>query len=484
MWSLLTGTLAAAALILAAPTTGPAHRSIASLKANPAAVAGGTFEVDGEVVDVRSVSPIGHRGLYRLVDASDTAGVLVQTDDLPTNGGAFRVSARLAPGQPQGSLLLLVEIHRNPTDGRPLIPVAALILSVLAVVLLGVLSGQAIHEQRQYLLALPLWLLPYAAPTGKTDKSSSDALPALRFEPELESEDRRHHVRLRNRKRALLTGVGAAAALTGLSALWVASTRPPASILPTFVLLADNAAQRSVPVPDASATRTDSVGDQPSTVRILPPGIPRSTAAVVKQPIARDTVRVRPPTPVAPPPVRVARTVPKVSPPAVLQSSGAGVAAVPTPTVTNPLPPPPPQPAPVPPPVPSPATASPTRSPESDLVEATAAVRDGAAGLVAAINAKQDAELAQLLPAGQAGDRSRLTRFLKLIKDYGPRATLGTVAEPALAGDRGEAKFSLSLSWRGDFGVSSRKTGAFLGALRHTDGGWRFDGARLLDNLP
>ena len=103
---------------------------------------------------------------------------------------------------------------------------------------------------------------------------------------------------------------------------------------------------------------------------------------------------------------------------------------------------------------------------------------------MAAINAKQDADLAQLLPEAQAGDRSRLARFLKLIKDYGPRATLGTVDEPTLAGDRAEARFSLSLNWRGDFGVSSKKSGAFVGVLRHTDGGWRFDGARLLDNMP
>ena len=111
-------------------------------------------------------------------------------------------------------------------------------------------------------------------------------------------------------------------------------------------------------------------------------------------------------------------------------------------------------------------------------------MRSATARLVTAINDKQQADLALLLPEGQAGDRSRLTKFLKLIKDYGPRATLAGVDAPALAGDRGEARFTLSLSWRGDFGVSSRKTGAFLGVLRRADGGWRFEGARLLDNLP
>jgi hypothetical protein len=512
MWSLLPGTLVVAALTLA-PPPGPSHPSIASLKANPAAVASQTFDIDGMVVDIRSTTPMGHSGLYRLVDASDTTGVLVQTADLPANGGAFRVKAKLAEGQPGGQLLSLVEIRRTPTDGRPRIPIVALVLSGLAVLVLAGLAVQAIREQRRYLLALPLWLLPYAAPSGKADKGT-DSLPALRYEPELEVADRRHHVRLRNRKRGLLTAVGGATALTGLSALWVVSSRPAAPMIPTFVLLAaDNSVPPPAPVPVPEApvpegviSRPDSGGDQTPTVRIAPPppppppAIPHSTVAIAKKPVVRDSTPIRrvappPPPPVAPPaappPSRVTKSVPKTTPATVPQSSvGGRVTSTPPANSPPPAPPPPPPQAPPPPPTqppptaPTPVASPPARSADADRAEAGSVVRGAAARLVAAINAKQDGDLAQLLPEGQAGDRSRLTRFLKLIKDYGPRATLGTVDEPALSGDRAEARFSLSLSWRGDFGVSSRKSGTFLGLLRHTDSGWRFDGARLLDNLP
>jgi hypothetical protein len=485
MWPLLPGTLAVAALTLAA-SPGPSHPSIANLKANPAALANQTFDIDGTVVDIRSTTPMGRSGLYRLVDASDTAGVLVQSRNLPANGGAFRVQARLAPGQAAGRLLTLVEIHRRPTDGRPRAPISALVLCVLALLLLAGLAVQAIREQRRYLLALPLWLLPYAAPSGKADKGS-DSLPALRYEPELEVADRRHHVRLRNRKRGLLTATGGAAALTGLSVLWVVSSRPAAPMIPTFVLLAaDNSAPppaavpaMQAPVPTGIVTRPDSGGDQTPTIRIAPPPpapvIPGATAAVAKKPVAQDSAAVRhtnpppaPPatTPIALPPTRVAKSVPKAAP------------------ANNPPPAPPPPPQPEPQPPPPPTASPPTRSADDDRAEAGSVLRGAAARLVAAINAKQVADLAQLLPEGPAGDGQGLTRFLQLVKDYGPRATLGGVDQPTLAGDHAEGRFSLTLSWRGEFGVSSKKSGMFLGVLRRTDGGWRFDGARMLDNLP
>ena len=74
---------------------------------------------------------------------------------------------------------------------------------------------------------------------------------------------------------------------------------------------------------------------------------------------------------------------------------------------------------------------------------------------------------------------------MKMVKDYSPRATLGAVEGTTLAESQGEAKFTVQLIWRGDFGVQSRKAGRFLGLLHRESGGaWRFDGARLLDPLP
>ena len=304
---------------------------------------------------------MGHSGLYRLVDASDTAGVLVQTADLPANGGAFTVKAKAAPGRPAGQLLTLAEIQRSPIDSRPRAPIAALVVSVLALLVLAVLAVRAIREQRRYLLALPLWLLPYARPTGKADRAS-DSLPALRYEPELEVADRRQHVRLRNRKRGLLTAMGGAAALTGLSALWVRSTRPTPAMIPTFVLLAaDNSGSPGAPPeaqplgPDSLVARADSGGDQTPTIRIAPPppapAVPRATVAVARKPVVKDSAPVRrsDPPPPAPPAARVTKPVPKPSAATTPQSSANGRAITGAPA-KNPPPAPPPQPPPPPPP--------------------------------------------------------------------------------------------------------------------------------------
>ena len=58
---------------------------------------------------------------------------------------------------------------------------------------------------------------------------------------------------------------------------------------------------------------------------------------------------------------------------------------------------------------------------------------DAAVRLVTAINDKRLTELAVLMPEAMAGDLGRRERFIKLIKDFGPRASLGTVEGMALA---------------------------------------------------
>lgn len=104
--------------------------------------------------------------------------------------------------------------------------------------------------------------------------------------------------------------------------------------------------------------------------------------------------------------------------------------------------------------------------------------------MVAAINGKQTAQLLTLLPATMARDPGRLERFLDLVREFAPRATLGTIEAMSLAEDRGEATFAVSFTWRGDFGVERRKAGRFSGVVRRQEGGWRFEGARLLDAVP
>ena len=119
-----------------------------------------------------------------------------------------------------------------------------------------------------------------------------------------------------------------------------------------------------------------------------------------------------------------------------------------------------------------------------ERTRATAELGNAAQSLVAAINARRILDVALLLPEGMAGDLGRRERFMKLLKDFEPRATLGPIEVPTLGQTGAEARFAVSFSWRGDFGVDRRKTGHFLGMVRREESGWRFQGARLLDAVP
>ncbi len=88
------------------------------------------------------------------------------------------------------------------------------------------------------------------------------------------------------------------------------------------------------------------------------------------------------------------------------------------------------------------------------------------------------------MPGALAQDAGRRERFFKLVKEFGPRATLDGVEDPTLAQNRGEARFTISLSWRAEFGVARRKAGRFLAIAHRQDAGWQVDGARLIDPVP
>ena len=89
-----------------------------------------------------------------------------------------------------------------------------------------------------------------------------------------------------------------------------------------------------------------------------------------------------------------------------------------------------------------------------------------------------------MLPEALSQDADRRARFLKLVKEFAPRASLEGIGDPAFAGDRGEATFTLSLSWRGDFGVTRKKSGRFVGVIGRQEAAWRVRGVALADALP
>jgi hypothetical protein len=456
----------------------PANTWIADLKANKALVAGRAVRIEGQVVDLRATSPMASRGLYRLIDATDPAGVLIRTERLPIDGGAFRVRGRVASTLSADSLPLLDEIERQRQGGSPFFPLALAGASGLALVALAILFARATTEEHRNRISAPLWLLPNLGPYGKTTAGTEGAAPALNYEPDLEDADRLQRERLRRRKHSLFQALIASVAVAASSTAWAINTRHPSGPVPAFIFV--DAEDRPVAEPTPPA-----LADQPPTVVIDSASkAPASSASS-----AFVTVRPEKPPTTPPPrrrdsaPQRVAVTAPVRRPDSVLRADSArATTAGTTAEVTPPSRVPVPTPSPPPPPVVEPRDETP--DPAVDRARAAEALSGLAGRLVAAIASKNMSELSSLMPADVAVDVGRRERFLKFVREFGPHAGLGGIEETTVAGDRGEARFAVSFTWRGDFGVDSRKPGRFLGILRRQNGEWRPAGVRFLDGVP
>ncbi len=465
IWMSLTH-LAAAVILVADSTTGGSRSWIADIKANRALLAGEDVRLEGEVVDLRSTSPTARRGFYRLTDASDPGGVLVRTESLPMDGGNFRLVVRVAVYQMVDGALLVDEVERHRTDGPPILPMVLVTVSIVALVVLLVLFRKAVRQEREYLVSPPLWLLPDAGPYGKALAAPGTAPVALRYQPELEAADQMQRTQLKRRKRSLMQALFGSLAVTGSSAAWVIDTRPESGQVPAFIFIDAND-------PAARAARGRQAQD--------------GREAIVAPDSALLLALDAPPMPA---PAREAQPDPMAGRPKVAASQSDSTKAVlvrDTPLVDAPPRSEPvslPSAAPVPAPAPPPEATEPARDPEVDRASAGQNVSAAAARLVAAINGRQMEELAILLPEVMAGNLGRRERFLKLVREFSPKATLGAVTEVAVNDDRGEAAFSIAFAWRGDFGVDRRKSGRFFGVARRQGDDWRFDGARLLDAVP
>jgi hypothetical protein len=456
----------------------PSNTWIADLKANKALVAGRAVRIEGQVVDLRATSPMATRGLYRLIDATDPAGVLIRTDRLPSDGGAFRVHARVASTESADSLPLLDEIDRQRQGASPFFPLVLAAVSGIALLVLAILFGRAVAEEHRNRIAAPIWLLPNLGPYGRTGTATEGSAPPLNYEPDLEDADRLQREHLRRRKRSLFQALIASVAVTGSSAAWVVDTRHPSGPVPAFIFV--DAEDRPVAQPTPPA-----LVDQPRTVVIDSAAKAPATSApsafvttrpektaVAPAPRRRDSAPQRV---VVTPPVRRGDSVPRAD----------TARAVPRTTPESVTPPPPvPVPVPAPPPPPVVAPREETIDPAVDRARAREALPAVAGRLVAAIAAKNLSELARLMPADVAVNAGQRERFLSFVREFGPQAGLGAIEEVTLAGDRAEARFTVSFTWRGDFGVDRRKPGRFLGILRRQNGEWRPTGVRFLDGVP
>ena len=461
-WSLLFRFASAFALAQGVPSANQTW--IADIRAKRDSIARKDVRVEGVVVDIRSTASEARRGLYRLIDESDREGVLIRTADLPTDGGAYRVRAIIAQQQPPDGSLLLEEVSREPVDPRSPIPAMMALASSLAIVVLTILTVKAVRAERQYLVSPPLWLLPDAGPYGKTTGEGSEATrPILNYDADLEETDRRQREALGRRRRTLIRAMVLAVGTLTLSGAWLMADRPSGAPVPAFILIDAN---EQVAV--AQPRSLDTVfADRPIEQRfdsLLQPRPPRRDTVGPRRPPATVTVAPGPRSDTG-----------QVNPGPVLV----------LPPITAPSPAPAPAPAPPPPPpAPAPPPAPPPRDPVEERRLAGEVLQGGISRVVAAVNGKQTAQLLALLPAALARDPGRLERFLNLVREFAPRATLGTVEAMSLAEDRGEATFAVSFTWRGDFGVERRKAGRFIGVVRRQEGGWRFEGAQLLDAVP
>jgi hypothetical protein len=453
--------------ILLAPGLAPAVQAqdwVSAVKAAPQDYRGRRFVVEGEVVEIRALSPRSERGLYRLVDGSDPSGVLIRTAELPRTGGPFRVRVRLAPELLSEGALLLEEVERDQT-GFALAPLAiGITLAGIAGLLVALLLFLGARREARLLhLGQPMWLIPSGAEGREADPVTgkpADFNYALHYIAEERSRG------LDRRRRFLLALAMLSAAVTvGGASVFGVLRRADAS-LPAFVLLTPEISSPGPADTGEVALRPDDtlrLGLAPAPAR--EPAPPRTTEPerVVREPDRRPAPP--PPAPARVDTVTVDRPAPVVEQPVVVP------------------PPPPPISPPPPPPVVAPRdTAPPAPDPAVLAAAARRELEASVQRLVRAINSRNAAQLATLYPTG--GTPRDRENFFRFVQDARPSASLLTAAPPTLGDASVQGDFAIRFSWRGDFGVQRQRDVRFRATLRRAGAGWSLTGFRLLETFP
>ncbi len=454
-----------ACVLLPVPGTLPlaAQGWIHDLKSSPDTYLGQEVTVEGFVAGGRA-GVDGKGGSYFLVDASDAAGIRVQTGAIPSEGARFEVRGLLRRGERGEGALVLVETDRTRIGSSPLLVTVAGGSALLTLLLLF-LFFRTRRAERQHLLGSPLWLLPTATPSPAGGS-------AMRMDPARDRADLAIASRLGRRKRQLLVAAGAMAIATSSSAGWVAWAEMSASSRTVFwqpsgFSAADQGMADPSPLPvSPSPSPSDSA---PTVLVVTPPPAPLPPPGR-RQPSPTGSIpRERPggppgaSTPV-PPPVSI--DTPRVVPIPVLP-----------PARVLPLPPPPPPPS-----VVDSAGARALREEQRKLSAETAA-RALFTRLHGAITRGDRAELALLWPP-DLGSRSFRDRFLDFVDDFRPEAVPGQIESPAILGDVAQSRGTIAMTWRGDFGVTRTATATFVLALRRSGDSWTVEGIHLTDRFP
>jgi hypothetical protein len=490
---------------------GQAQEPIAKVKSAPQDYRDRQIQLEGEVVEIRGLSPRSGRGSYRLIDESDPVGLLVRTASLPESGGPFRVRARLSPELLQDGILLVDELDRDLTRS-PMLPVAFLIgaLGFLGCLAMAGMYLRARRTERRLRLGPPTWLIPSAVEEPESAGEHDKGEKPVQFNYRLHYVEQERSSGLEQRKRQLLMGLAGAAVVTATGAGWYAVLRGEDAAKPAFVLTA--------PAPTetlAVAARTDSaVADsQPAPIRRPDDTLRIGLAAPVTSrpaprpvaPAAAETARPRPPreTATAQPQAVPARrdsvplrrdTTPfrqdtaRVGSPVVVVTGGARETPVTTQPVPAVQPPPPPATESRPDRDTAPAVrrdTTPSVPPPDPAALRRAATAELEAGILRFVNAVQGKQMATVAAAfSSSGDTRRRDQFVEFLRQNSPSATLKGSGQPAVAESGAETTFIVEFRWRAQFGVERKKDGRFGATARRSGNGWEFGNIRLLEAFP
>ncbi len=435
---------------------------IHDLKSAPDKYLGQEVTVEGVVAGARPGAD-GKGGSYFLVDASDPAGIRVQTGKVPAEGGRFAVRGLLRAGEQGRGAPVLVETGRTRIGSSPLL-IAMAVGSALVTLLLLLVFFRARRAERQHLLGAPLWLLPTSDP-------SATAGSAMRLDPSRDRTDTDIASRLSRRKRSLLAAVGAMTIATSSSAGWIAWAELSASTGAVF--WQPSGFRESGTEATSSGLEPLTTDSAPTMLVVTPPPPPASPGRLRpapergSSPVRTEGSTRRSPPPAPPPASPVAPTETTV----VLTVPRLPIATV------LPLPPPPPPPS-----VVDSASARALREEQMRLAAETG-LRALHGRLRAAIAGADREALSILWPTG-LGSRGSRDRFFDFVDDFRPEATLGQFESPAILGDMSQSRGSITMSWRGDFGVSRTATATFVLALRRSGNSWTVEGVHLTARFP
>ena len=467
------------ALVLGTVPTASAQETISKVKLAPQDYRGRQIVLSGEVVEVRALSPRSERGVYRLVDGSDPAGILVRTDQLPSSGGPFEVTARLSPELLSEGSLLLDEVERDGA-GSPMNAIAA-IVALLG--LGGALTALTMYtrvrrDERHMHLGPPMWLIP----TSGGEKPEPATGQNVRFNYHLQYIQEERSDSLDKRKRQLLGMLAVAGGIGAAGSGWFVMLQRENDSRPSFVLMTPDIAQATPSPVDTTRHPDDTlrVGithepqappPAPSTVTVETPPDPGD--APVRGLSRRDSIRlglVKAPRDTARTVVAVRDTATRIQPPP----------ASPPPAPPPPPPPPPPAPAPV--EAPRDTAPAPAREdPEAVKAAATRSLSRGIEQFAAAVSAR---ELGTVSTMFSSADARRRDRFVNFLRDGSPTSALQGTEPPEMTETAADAAFTLMIRYRGDFGVEKRKAVRFQASTRRQGEDWTFAGVRLLENFP